>query len=110
MRVLVDTNVLLREYVRTDVQHTQVHALLGRLMKEGRELCIGVQNVIEFWVVATRPTDVNGLGLDINEVRAHVQTMLSAFTLLPDSSDIVARWLDLCTLHTVTDTGGKIVE
>ena len=63
MRILLDTNILLRNARRSDPDYQRVNAALDRLIADGWELCVGVQNIVEFWVVATRPTNVNGLGL-----------------------------------------------
>lgn len=102
MRILLDTNIVLRNAVRTDSAHPRVHQALARLIREGWELCIGTQNVIEFWVVATRPTDVNGLGLSPRQAEAEVNALLSAFTLLNDPDGLIDTWLDLCARYGVS--------
>ena len=62
-RYLVDTNVLLRtvqmDSEGADLALSAVSALFAR----SEALFVTPQVIIEFWAVATRPVDVNGLGL-----------------------------------------------
>jgi hypothetical protein len=102
VRILLDTNVLLRSAIRTDVRHPQVTLALERPVQGGWEPCIGVQNVVEFWVVATRPVDVNGLGLSPEQARQGIGEALRVFLLLRDPPDLLERWLDLCTRYSVS--------
>ncbi len=53
------------------------------------------QNRVEFWVVATRPQAVNGLGLSIVEADAERQRLERLFPLLPDPPDLYVRWVSL---------------
>lgn len=102
MRILLDTNIILRNAVQSDPQHGLAHEALEHLVREGWELCIGSQNIMEFWVVATRPVNVNGLGLSPEQARTEADVMMEAYTVLPDSPDVLNHWLDLCTRHAVS--------
>jgi predicted nucleic acid-binding protein len=102
VRVLLDTNVLLRNADQTDPAHGRVSAALQRLVHNGWDLCIGGQNLVEFWVVATRPANVNGFGLSPAQVEPRVRAMMVTFSLLRDPPDLLERWLDLCSLHGVS--------
>jgi predicted nucleic acid-binding protein len=102
VRIGLDTNILLRNAVQSDPQHLLVRGALERLVTDGWELCIGVQSVYEFWVVATRPTDVNGLGLSPAQAKQEVVVIIAAYTLLRDPPDLMERWLDLCSRYTVS--------
>jgi predicted nucleic acid-binding protein len=62
-KVGVDTNVLLRIANPGDLRHDQAVRTVARLRFEGAKMVIVPQVLAEFWVVATRPADVNGLGL-----------------------------------------------
>jgi predicted nucleic acid-binding protein len=101
MRILLDTNVIVRNVNRADSQHCRVAERLRALVSSGAELCIAPQNVFEFWVVATRPASANGLGLSPGETRKHIDLVLDSFALLPDPGDLLGRWLDLCEQHAV---------
>lgn len=67
----------------------------------GDELYIAPQVLFEFWVVATRPAERNGLALEPGVARQKADEFLAAFSLLPDPLDLTARWLDLCTRYSV---------
>lgn len=96
MKILVDTNVLLRNEQRNDPLHEATREALRRLVGQGGELCIGSQNVVEFWVVLTRPPEANGLGLMPTQAKQEVEGILRAYTVLPDPPDLLRRWFDLC--------------
>jgi len=53
--------------------------------------------VVEFWVVATRPREANGLGWDPPTARAAVDGLVSLFPMLPDAPETFAKWLRLVT-------------
>ena len=67
MKYLVDTNILLRLVQKNSPMHLDTQRAILTLKKQGNFLCIIPQNIIEFWAVATRPLDKNGLGLSINQ-------------------------------------------
>lgn len=101
MSYLVDSNVLLRLVYRLDSMHGDAENAYIMLREEDRELCIVPQNLIEFWAVATRPTNVNGLGLTIEEVARESSLLKSLFTLQPDTSEIYSTWEQLVTKYQV---------
>lgn len=96
-RVLLDTNVVLRLLERDDPQHGVVRAAVDRCVASGREPCLVPQVVVEFWVVATRPREVNGLGWDPPTARAAVEGIVALFPMLPDAPEAFAEWLRLVT-------------
>ena len=95
MKVLVDTNILLRVAQPGQISHASATIALISLSSAGRELCLVPQSIYEYWVVATRPTTVNGLGLTIADVDLQVQDLLTRFTLLLDERGIFAHWYEL---------------
>lgn len=102
MRILVDTNVLIWHAAEAGpVQHL-VHGQLADSLSAFVELCISPQNVYEFWVVATRPLANNGLGLAPQAARELVDTLREAYTMLPETEDMVDRWLELCVRYRVS--------
>ena len=70
---LIDTNVLLRSVEGGQPMHATAHQALQQLTKAGVALCITPQNLIEFWVVATRPLAANGLGLTPEEAEKELE-------------------------------------
>ncbi len=62
MRVLLDTNILLRLSATQAPEHADVVRAVTALLTRGDVPVIAAQVLIELWVVATRPTNVNGFG------------------------------------------------
>ena len=62
MKCLVDTNVLLRWSDKGSYQHAECAAAIEYL-RQSIETYVCAQVLIEYYVVASRPLDVNGLGL-----------------------------------------------
>lgn len=61
-KYLLDTNVVLRLSNPSDDQHELVTEAIATLLTQGDEYYLTEQVLIELWVVATRPINVNGLG------------------------------------------------
>jgi predicted nucleic acid-binding protein len=59
------------------------------------------QSLYEFWVVATRPREQNGLGLSAVEAQARLDEFQKLFTLKTDRPEIYAEWKQLVTQHSV---------
>ena len=59
-----------------------------KLFADGHNLCLIPQNLIEFWNVATRPADKNGLGWTTAQTDSDIAGLESTFTILPDSPAI----------------------
>ena len=60
-----------------------------------------LQNLIEFWAVATRPAESNGLGLEVGEAAAELDRLKTIFGLLPDTPAIYLEWERLVRAHQV---------
>lgn len=74
---------------------------LTKLVRGGEELCVFPQIVREFWNVATRPVERNGLGLPVTHVESEVHRTEAAFTLLEDGLAVYREWLRLASQHRV---------
>jgi len=90
---LVDTNVLLRLAVPADPRHLSARRAVEALEEEG--LCVAGQNFVEFWNVATRPVENNGLGQTIPVVDRILSSLEQAFSRLPEPAEIYDRWREL---------------
>lgn len=53
------------------------------------------QNLIEFWAVATRPAEANGLGWTPAETKARLDALTGQFHFLEDTPDVRGQWLAL---------------
>ena len=101
MRYLVDTNVLLRWAHADSPDHSLCTETVDGLLEAGQEPCVCAQVLIEFWAVATRPLDVNGLGLTPAQVRGHMADLREIFTCLPEPPDMADRWQAVADKHSV---------
>ncbi|MCA1568115.1 MAG: PIN domain-containing protein [Acidobacteria bacterium] len=101
MSYLVDTNILLRSAQPSHPMHADATRAVGRLLAGGEILSVIPQNIIEYWAVATRPVEANGLGLSVEETAAVVTTLQSIFQILPDNAEIFAEWKRLVSTHEV---------
>lgn len=101
MRLLADTNIVLR-WIETDsAEHETTVRALDKLFTQKTHVCICAQVLVEFWVVATRPRAVNGLGLTADEAAVRLREIEETFLLLPEPSDIAKRWADIVTANSV---------
>lgn len=101
MRLLVDTNILLR-IAQPDSPAAAV-ALNGidDLGRSGFRCCIVPQVLYEYWVVCTRPIEQNGLNHRITHVSRDLLNLQKMFTLLNDSSEVFEEWHTLVNTHEV---------
>jgi predicted nucleic acid-binding protein len=68
MTYLLDTGILLRLTNKDDPQHEAVSLAIQRLGDRRRSLVTTSQNISELWNVATRPSELNGLGFSVESV------------------------------------------
>jgi predicted nucleic acid-binding protein len=100
--LLIDTNTLLRTLQVRHPQYETVARALETLIARGRELHIVPQNLVELWVVATRPLSQNGLGLSTPEAAAELARLKSMFPLLADTPAIYPVWESLVIQYRVS--------
>jgi predicted nucleic acid-binding protein len=93
--VLVDTNVLLRLVERSAPEHGVVLAAIEKLAARGTTLVLAPQVLVEFWVVATRPVDVNGFGWEPPVVAKAIASLCQRFTVLSEGPELFDRWRSL---------------
>ena len=74
-------------------------------MKAGETIYFCSQNIAEFWNVATRPSDRNGLGFTPEEAWQEVRSIEGLLTLLPDSPGIYIEWKRLVHDYKVRGVG-----
>ena len=95
MIYLVDTNVLLRFADRSHPCYPRVRAAVRTLRAEGHRLRATSQNCVEFWNVATRPADRNGLGLEPADADRLLRLVERLFPVLPDVPAVYPQWRQL---------------
>lgn len=105
MIVLLDTNVVLRWVNPLDGRHAEIAAAIEAIRDAGHTPAVVPQVLYELWVVATRPTEANGLGKSSEETEeTHAliaNTILPLLLTLDDTPAILPAWLDLVSGHTV---------
>ena len=100
--MLLDTNTLLRTLQPLHPQREIARVAIKALTARGHELHLVPQNLVELWVVATRPASQNGLGLSIMEATSELMRLKSMFPLLPDTPAIYPVWESLVIQYQVS--------
>lgn len=93
MKVLLDTNILTRWVNAAAAGHQEATASLRKLREAGHVPVLVPQNFYEFWVVATRPQEANGLGMTVEAATGELDRFaLPLFSVLVDDSTLLKRW------------------
>ena len=92
---LLDTNILIRIVDTSAPQHQLAIASVTNIINNGDKCVITSQILIEFWVVATRPIAVNGLGLTPQETTTRIRQFIVQFILLEEKKEIFTNWFYL---------------
>lgn len=101
IKYLLDTNILLRIADTSSPQHHLVINAIKEILILGDLGVITSQVLVEFWVVATRPSNVNGLGWTPQETREKINQFIAQFILLEETPDIFLNWLQLVTDYNI---------
>ena len=102
MAYLSDTSIVLRlAQPHLPIYQTVLNAL-SKIRKSGERLVIVPQILVEFWVVATRPTNVNGLGMTTDNAEKELEKLQRLFTVLPENELIFEEWKTLVVKHKVS--------
>lgn len=102
MRILTDTNILLRLADERHPHHTRADAALYALRSRGDEPCVVAQVLYEYWTVCTRPVEsLGGLGMTVTHTASNVRRLQRLFPLYRDEGAIFDRWQELVTRHEV---------
>ena len=101
MDVLLDTNVWLRSVDLDDALCATSVGAMQRLQDSGHTLVAVPQVFYEFWVVATRPVQNNGLGLSPSEARVEIVAIQKLCRFLKDERAVYTIWEQLVERHSV---------
>jgi predicted nucleic acid-binding protein len=102
MSVLVDTNILLRSVEPGHAQRALAVGAVYRLLAENTPVYFALQNIAEFWNVATRAIENNGLSLSVSYTLGVVEKIEDLLTLLPDTPAVYAEWKRIIVEHRVS--------
>ena len=98
--LFVDTNVLLTATDESRPQHRDAGRLLSESGHRGLHLAASGQILREYLVVATRPLETNGLGLQVHDATANVTEFLRCIHLYDETEEVARR------LHRISLTYG----
>jgi hypothetical protein len=101
MDCLVDTNIILRSADRLHSASFVARKAMKILFRQGNRLCVAKQSLLESWVVATRPRDVNGFGYSAQFAAEGLSKIKRLFHLLADTDDTYSEWENLVLTHEV---------
>ena len=100
-KYLLDTNILLRASDPASKHYSLAVDSVASLIEKGHECVITAQVLIEFWVVATRPLDVNGLGWSVEQTNNKIDLLINQFTLIKETESVFSYWLELVTKYQI---------
>jgi predicted nucleic acid-binding protein len=106
MSILTDTNILLRRTQPDHPSHTVAVESVAKLLAAGEPVYFTLQNISEFWNVATRPVANNGLGFSVALALRELEKIERFLTILPDSPAVYSEWKRLVLKHGVL--GSKV--
>ena len=99
---LVDTNVLLRLLQPQHPQYSTAAKAVAELRQQRVDLCIAPQNLVEFWVVATRPVANNGLGMLPLTIAGELRVLNGLFRLLEGKPGVAGAWERLAGTYLIS--------
>jgi predicted nucleic acid-binding protein len=102
MKVLLDSNILLRWLEPDHPDQLIVSAAVSRLMLSNADLCYTSQNLGEFWNVLTRPADRNGYGLSPDAANRRAIAIETRLRLLTDGLAVHQEWRRLLVDYRVS--------
>ena len=97
--LFVDTNVLLTATDESRPRHREARHLLAEAGHNGFHLAASGQILREYLVVATRPPDVNGLGLGVRDAMNNLGEFLRRVHLYDETEGVSRRLRQLCLDH-----------
>ncbi len=101
MSYVLDSNILLRMAQPAHSMHAEATQATTALLRQGQIIHVIPQTLYEFWSVATREVQFNGLGLSVPDTQVELIRIKNLFLFLPDSPSIYPEWERLVTQHSV---------
>ncbi len=93
--MLLDTNIILRSKQEGSPHYKEVTEKLVELILSGVELVVCPQIIYEFYVVATRPADKNGLGLLPEKAMKEIENILETYSMPEENEQVFLNWQQL---------------
>jgi len=102
MDLLIDTNIIVSNVHRESETHFETIRAVGILKARGYRCCLVPQNLYEFWAVATRPKEKNGLGLTPVKAHSIIDNIGQLGEVLRDPPDLYDVWRRLVVAYNVS--------
>lgn len=97
--LFIDTNVLLTATDESRPNHEAARRLIARAHGQALHLAASGQVLREYLVVATRPVEVNGLGLDSRDAIGNLSEFLRFVRLYDETEAVADRLRQLGLTH-----------
>jgi predicted nucleic acid-binding protein len=97
--ILLDTNILLTATDNSRPEFKEARELFGRALESGVHLCISSQIIREYLVAATRPVEVNGLGLSPSGAVHNIHTFKRRLIFLEETELVSSELVNLVLRH-----------
>ncbi|MCC6446713.1 MAG: PIN domain nuclease [Armatimonadetes bacterium] len=101
MLYLADTNIIACRINESGPLYAILREAMFILERQGGEIFITSQIMIEFRAVATRPEQANGLGISHEEAKLSADHIQPLFRLLPDVPEIYSYWCNLVDTYKI---------
>ncbi len=101
MNYLADSNILTTLSQEYSPKFKPLRLFLTDLFRGGDFIYIVPQNLIEYWTVATRPAESNGLGLSVDEATIEIERYKKYFQLRRSFQDSYIIWESLVIKYRV---------
>ncbi len=98
----VDTNVLLCATDRSRPRHDEARGLFRAAREGGYALALSGQIVREYLVVATRPLEANGLGMNSADALHNINNFVARSVLCEETEAVSARLRALAGTHALS--------
>ena len=105
--LFVDTNVLLTATDESRPRHMDARHAVESAGERGLHLAVSGQIVREYLVVATRPVDVNGLGLNSTQALQNIEAFRAFLALYAETEAVLEH---LCRLIEARGLEGKRIH
>lgn len=93
--ILLDTNIILRSKQEDSPHYKEITEKLVKLISSGEELVVCPQVIYEFYVVATRPANKNGLGLSPEIAIKEIENILETYSMPEENDQVFVNWQQL---------------
>jgi len=102
MRILLDSNILIRWLDSGVPLQPLVDRAIDSLIRSGNVPCYTSQNLGEFWNVLTRPLDRNGFGLTPAEADGRARVIEDQIQMLSDDPAVHLVWRGILVAHAIS--------